>query len=168
LTGLFGVTSYTGGSPFLSFDGSYMTVGWKFAVANNYQPNVTHLGFYDAGANGLNNNHMVGLWASDGTLLASVTVTTNSPLVGDFRYEQLATPVTLPGFASYMIGADLPVSPSDNYISTVSNLVMGSGLAFVGAARSASGAGFVFPDTITSSSGGRFGPNFRYETNILS
>jgi hypothetical protein len=168
LSGLFGVTSYIGGNSFPSFDGSNQTVGWKFTVASNYQLLATHLGFYDRGTDGLYSNHMVGLWALDGTLLINVTVMTNSPLQGDFRYEQLATPVTLTAGTSYILGADFSLPISDVYVASVTDLVMGSGITFAGAARSATASGFAFPGTISASSGGRFGPNVRYEATILS
>src|ERR1019366_9591125 len=98
---------FTGGSA-NTFGGS-TTAGFQFTLATPMQ--VTGLGFWDEGANGLINNHTVGLWnsSSPSVLLAS-TVVNNSSLVvsstsaaGDWLFNSIAA-LTLPA-GTYVICA---------------------------------------------------------------
>jgi hypothetical protein len=154
-----GVVSFTLGSSFTGFS-TDETVGFVFSSANNIA--VTALGWWDADtSNPLNASHQVGIWNSAGTLLGSVTVNPNDPLNGDFRYAGLPVINLLAGQQYFIGGRDL-VGDGDNYASSNTALVMGSGITFVGAARTDAGAGFAFPSIVTTNSGGRFGPNFDY------
>jgi len=98
--------------------------GWSFTAVEDFQ--ITALGFADINnlfnqpaSIGLESQHSVTLWDISGTSLASVTVQqgTGSPIgpgtltfnggIGDgvFRYETLATPVSLSAGSQYVISA---------------------------------------------------------------
>ena len=74
------------------------TKGWAFAnySVGSYMA-ITQLGVFDYGGDGLANSHTVGIWAPDGTLLASATVLagTAAPLVNGYRYTSI-TPLLIP------------------------------------------------------------------------
>lgn len=77
------------------------TRGWDFFNnspygSSNYMA-VTQLGVFDQGGDGLANAHEIGIWAANGTLLASTTIPagTVAPLVDGYRYMPI-TPVLLP------------------------------------------------------------------------
>ncbi len=70
---------------------------------------VTALGFEDAGGDGLASAHRVGIWnATSGALVGSVTVQagTASTLEGDWRYEDVASALTLLAGQTYRIGGE--------------------------------------------------------------
>jgi hypothetical protein len=162
------VQSFAGGTQFSSFNGDGDTVGWFFNV--NSPIIVTHLGFWDAGQDGLLDQHQVGIWdTATQTLLATTFVQagTASPLVGQWRYEPIAALPLATG--SYVIGAYYnanPPGPIDNYIASVSNIITGPEITLVGSAVDPipSGGGphpFTYPATMGAANG-RFGPNFQY------
>ena len=63
---------------------------------------------FDQGANGLTTSHTVGIWAPDGTLLASVLVPAGlvGTLDGQFRSINIA-PLVLPVGVGYIVGVKL-------------------------------------------------------------
>jgi hypothetical protein len=65
---------------------------------------VTALGYYDEGGDGLVNEHTVGIFEKSNRQLVSDTVTVDggSTLEGAFRYEEI-TPVVLKGGTSYVL-----------------------------------------------------------------
>ncbi len=65
---------------------------------------VTALGYYDEGGDGLVNEHTVGIFEKSNRQLVSDTVTVDggSTLEGSFRYEAI-TPVVLKGGTSYVV-----------------------------------------------------------------
>jgi hypothetical protein len=79
-------------------------LGYGFKAVTDL--NVTQLGYFDLDGDGLAWSHAVGLWDSDGALLASTTVAagTSNTLNGLFRMAMLATPVTLTAGRSYVVG----------------------------------------------------------------
>jgi len=95
--------------------------GWDFV---NAQPlHLTALGFWDFGmdgvgidSNGQVESYSLGLWdTSSQTLLASVIISNDDPLDtqltvegGQWRYESLATPVTLQSGNTYTLGFRTP------------------------------------------------------------
>ncbi|MBK8040378.1 MAG: DUF4082 domain-containing protein [Verrucomicrobiaceae bacterium] len=95
-------SSYTG-----SFtDGVGRVIGWEFSTTAA-PVQVTHLGFFDEGANGLASSHAVGLYLkSTKALVASVIVPagTSASLDGFFRMESI-TPVSLLPATEYVIAA---------------------------------------------------------------
>lgn len=80
------------------------TGGWTFQPQKKLS--VTSLGcmaeFIDGGISG--GQVTVGLWASDGSLLASRTVSTNSELVNKTRYEPISAVLLMPA-QTYYLGA---------------------------------------------------------------
>lgn len=86
--------------------GHVNTYGWVFTVgATDLQ--VTGLGIWDAGLDGLNSEHPVAIWNSLGALLSSTTVEAGvaAPLSGEFRIESLLSPLRLSAGQTYTIGA---------------------------------------------------------------
>jgi hypothetical protein len=82
------------------------TFGWSFSVgAANLQ--VTGLGIWDDGKNGLIGEHPVGLWNSSGNLLAMTIVPRGSEasLLGEYRFVSLLNPILLSAGETYIIGA---------------------------------------------------------------
>jgi hypothetical protein len=152
--------SFTGDDVFPSFDGTNQTVGWSFTANDNLL--VTSLGLWDeTPADPLGQTHQVGLWSSTGTLLGSVTIQTNSPLTGDFRYEAI-TPVTLTSGLTYFLGSEISDPFSDRYTTFASSIITAPEITFLNTARNDSDGGFSFP-SITGSGNGRFGPNFQFQ-----
>jgi hypothetical protein len=151
-----GVVSFTGGSSFSSYDGTFLTIGFEFSTASAIT--VSGLGWYVASGT-LASSHEVGLWDSGGTLLGSTTVTAGSATSGGFRYVSVPTLTLAAG--DYYIGGGQSASDGDLYKTSVSNIVTGTGITFLAAARSGSSSGFAFPSVVSAASG-RFGPNFVY------
>src|SRR4051794_27838322 len=74
-------------------NGTNYTLGWLFNLSS--QINVSALGVYDSGADGLTQDHAVGLWDAGGNLLASTTVpASGGSLDNYFRFVPIA-PLTL-------------------------------------------------------------------------
>lgn len=158
------IQGFTGGSQFSSFDGTHMTVGWNFTLAEDQF--VTALGFWEAtGDTPLAHSHQVGIWNAGGTLVTSTTVAVDDPIIGPnpavgaFRYHNLDSPVLLAA-GTYNLGAEIMVDAVvDNYISSITGLSMLSGVTFNGARRNALGGGFSDPTTSPTTAIGRVGPN---------
>lgn len=82
------------------------TMGYRFQATDD--ASVVALGVWDAGGNGLSENHDVGLWTDDGTvLLASIAVYagTGSYLSEGFRWRDLSAAVALEAGEYYRVGA---------------------------------------------------------------
>jgi eukaryotic-like serine/threonine-protein kinase len=99
------------------------TFGWKFSPTVDIE--VTKLGCYDAGRDGLARPHRVGIFdAGSGRLLASVTVRPKSTLGGFFRWESLKTPLVLKAGRSYLAGTEDKKTletlylPNDEFLDT--------------------------------------------------
>jgi len=134
------------------------TLGYEFTPSSPLW--VYSLGFADLPSadvpnvgDGLEQPRFVGLWDSNGLLLASVTVPagTAASLMDRFRYQDLSTPITLAAGQTYILGAYFNRQSDDHY--TVNNGT--SYLASLGAGRSALGQ--TFPDTVNTTR--VFGPN---------
>jgi len=154
-----GIVSY------VASDGGYAfgTAGWTF------QPlapiSVTSLGCFDYILNGNNESPMsVGLWAANGSLLASNSVTATSPLVGQSRYEPI-TPVVLAAGLTYHLGAYYP----SNGVTVLLAAAPGNGgsvttspfIQFGGAVQEPSG--FAFPTPVQGGAGAALlVPNFQF------
>lgn len=87
------------------------TLGWMFNV--NQTISVTALGYYDSGANGLIEEHSVGIFDSIGNLISSALVPsgTSGVLETGFRYTSI-TPFTLVA-GTYTIGASIGATAND-------------------------------------------------------
>ena len=145
---------------------SSTTFGWSFTLTGT-STEVTQLGFFDYGDDGLANAIPVAIWTSAGTQVASATVPagTAGTLVSGFRYVTLTTPVYLSA-GSYTIGGLYTGSSSDYFLASVTTLNAASGVTY-GAPRAATGNSLAFPSSdIYSGSyfNGYFGPNFEIGT----
>jgi hypothetical protein len=154
-----GIVSY------FASDGGYAygTAGWTF------QPlaplSVTSLGCFDYILNSYSQTPMsIGLWAANGSLLASNSVTSTSPLVGQSRYEPI-TPVPLAVGLTYHIGAYYPSNGVTVLLAAVpegGGSVTTSPLIQFGAAVQEP-SGFGFPTPVTGGAGAAFlVPNFQF------
>ncbi len=156
------IESFSGGSEFPIFYGGSTgdVVGYRFTM--NSAQSVQSLGVWNGdslGGGGLDNDHQVGIWDDSQTLIASVTVTTSSPITGDFRYESI-TPVVLNPGTTYTIGALYTATDDDGYLSNPT-IVTNPEVNTVNAVFPASGdLGFVFPTEDSAGNPGRIGPNF--------
>ncbi len=133
---------------YFATDGGYGVVaGWTFQPVTNIS--VTSLGCFDELFSDNDGSIEVGLWAPDGTLLASNVISSNSPLVNQSRYEPI-TPVTLRASLTYTIAAYstngllilLAEAPADG-----GSAIMSSGIQLGTAAFSTNGysSGLIFP-----------------------
>jgi Domain of unknown function (DUF4082) len=145
------------------------TVGWRFTVGpQNLE--LTALGIYDGGADGLQTSHDVGIWTSGGANLAQVTVAsgTAATLVGSYRYEAVA-PLTLFAGQTYYVGAyfapvvdrcgsscgdEMLAFGTESYAPGVTYLDSRQTRAIIGAGP------LSFPDLDAEITQGFFGPNF--------
>jgi hypothetical protein len=144
---------------------SSKTVGWTFQVATTIT--VTELGCV---ANFFPNNPAaaqieVGLWAPDGSLLASNFITPGSTLRDQSRYESV-TPLSLSTNQTYHIGVYFP---GDHFnLDTVVPIYGGSvtpapAILLVGTAFGS--GGFASPPAEAGTAGGAYlGPNFRFQS----
>jgi hypothetical protein len=138
------------------------TLGWEFKTTDALS--VGQLGVFDSSQDGLVDSYPVGLWDSDGNLLASGTVGSGTvdPLIDQFRYVSIA-PVHLFAGQQYTIGA-LFLTGDDPLIfpfSPATGFATGPGLAF---GRSVYDGNSVLTDPTSSASNdpSYFGPNFTY------
>ena len=143
------------------------TAGWTFQTTNFLS--VTSLGcFADVFVNNATVSAIqVGLWAPDGSLLASNTVTPSSTLFDQTRYVSI-TPVTLnPGqlyhigvfYGGGALGLDVPIPATGGSVSPAPEIQLG------GTALSSSG--FSFPAEQSGTGGSIYGgPNFRYQNGV--
>ena len=86
-----------------------MTNGMRYQVGSN-PITITQLGYQDNGLDGLAVTHQVGVWdVTTQNLLGSVTVQAGvaSPLIGDWRYETLSTPIALSAGQTFYLAAEL-------------------------------------------------------------
>jgi hypothetical protein len=149
---------------FIGSAGGYAigTSGWSFEPLADIS--VTSLGCFDY-IIGSQSPISVGLWAPDGSLLASSVVTGSSQLVNQTRYEPI-NPVLLSAGQTYEVGA---YSSSGAIILASANpgdggsVTTSSGIQFGGAV--ANFQGFGFPTPVENGAGVAFlTANFQYVT----
>ena len=139
-------------------------VGWDFTTGA--APLVVgKLGLYDHNGDGLSAAHQVGLWKSDGTLVASATVPagTASTLTNSYRFVAI-TPVTLAANTSYTIGALFPRGDADQFLVD-SSQTFADGLTYNASVQLLSANSSLARPT-TNRGGhdqGIFGPNFDFD-----
>jgi hypothetical protein len=151
------LSSFTGGSSFGSYNGTNMTLGWKFTVNQNID--VNDLGIWTPNA-ALSQSHEIGIWDNSGVLLVSATVPTSTTVSGDYAYTSVTSTLLTSG-QNYFIGAEYTSPFTDVYTSGTTSVTTVSEITFDAAARTGTSAGFADP-TITTSTDGRFGPNFQF------
>jgi hypothetical protein len=140
------------------------TLGFAFRVGAD-SLRVLQLGLWDQGADGLTESHQVGIWNTNGDLLASTTVNsgTSGELAGNFRYANLLEGLMLDANTVYVIAARFyNVDNSDAYIT--GSYTIGPGVSWDDSKDrySADYAGFVFPQN-TEDGAANIGPNFIYD-----
>ncbi len=149
------------------FRGTFANFGWTFTTTEARR--VSALGVFDRGADGLADQHQVGIWNANGDLVVSATVK-DQPLVmsssaaGDWRFAAVSLTLLAPG--TYTVGAYYPTN-QDGFIgssaankavlSSASWLTFGEGRVTVGGTEF-----FTRPDTAVSDqfNPAFFGPNF--------
>ena len=136
------------------------TYGWRFSVGDT-PISVTHLGYFDAGLDGLTDSHQVGIWDSAGTLMTQATVPagTEGTLVSAYRFT-LAAPATLEANTTYYIGGLSP-SASDTHIMFDAPQTYASQITYDRATYSQL-TGFASPNTPFSATHGVFGANLQF------
>ncbi len=140
------------------------TLGYAFRVGSD-SLSVLQLGLWDQGADGLTESHQVGIWNTNGELLASTTVGSgvSGELAGNFRYDNLLDSLMLDANTVYIIAARYyNVDNSDAYIT--GSYTIGPGVTWDDSKDrySADYAGFVFPE-YTDDGAANIGPNFIYD-----
>lgn len=149
--------SFTGGGPYQgNGDGN---VGWSFTL--NTAMNVSSLGFYDYGSDGLQTAHAVGIFSSTGTLLTSATVPlgTNAALTNGFRYVSIPVYTLSPG--TYIVDAAVTANNSDYFMGGATTVTTVPGITYL-ETRVGGGTGLVLPPSNSSApANGFFGPNFQ-------
>ena len=144
------------------------TVGWSFRPATNIT--VTQLGclanFFPSNPSAL---VQIGLWASNGSLLASNSITLGSTNIGQSLYESV-NPVLLTPGNTYLIGAYSTTVPFslDAVIPDFGGSVSTS-LDILSLAGAEGTDGFAIPrggvnDGVAN--GAFLGPNFRYQGGV--
>lgn len=145
------------------------TMGWKFTV-NDTPIVVTALGLVDCSqftpfisCNCFSENHEIGIWSTDGTLLTSTIVTPTSPLTDRFRYTPI-TPIILEASTTYIIGAEND-SVEMAFFDNVDNFSVQSEITYEAEILDIPySAGLNFPTyMVTTNESGMFGPNFLFE-----
>jgi hypothetical protein len=143
------------------------TGGWTFRPAITIT--VTGLGCFNYLFDQLTPGAFlqVGLWTSDGSLLASNSVSQSSLLSGQSRYESI-TPVSLSFNQNYHIGAystSGAVTMEIGGPTPEGSITMAPEVALGGTAKNT--FGFGFPPGITNTGGLAYlGPNFQYQGRI--
>lgn len=148
-------------APGIEFESTPYTLGFEFTVTSSVQ--LTSLGIYDSGQDGLEAAGAVALWlASGGDPLASAVVPVGSAgtLEGLFRYTAIV-PLTLEPGVHYVVGAF-----SDGGVATSLGLGQGGTGSFdprvVGIAdRYNTDFMLWFPDASDGSTGAWLGANFQ-------
>lgn len=132
------------------------TSGWSFSAADDIL--ITALGYYDAGGDGLNTSHEVGIFSTGGTLLISAIVPSGitGDLVSNWRFTSIA-PFFLPA-GSYLIGG---ANTNDPYLF-FANPTFAAGITLIDAGWVHIGGTFVFPGQ-NNPEAFYFNPNFRFE-----
>jgi hypothetical protein len=140
------------------FNNGTWTLGYSFLV--NTSINVTSLGVYDNGGDGLLVSHDVGLWDSSGNLLASTTVAagTAAPLDSGFRFSSISS-VALSAGSTYYVGAVIGFDDPWLQDPTVTSAPE---ITYVSRQYEASSGSLVFPDLAGSGTTGYFGGNFQF------
>jgi len=157
--------TFTGGSTH-GFFGASFTAGYTFTVDSPIL--ITALGVWDTSpGTPLDRPHPVGVWNAGGTLLASNTVLTNSPLTNDFRFVALSTPLPVTPGQTYTIGAFYPNTGTDAGTdqplrSNATGFVQAPGLAFGQEEFVFNNAGLSQPTFNALLGFADFGPNFEF------
>ena len=154
-----GLTTSSDGNLFVN-QGTF-TLGYSFEV--NTSISVTALAVFDAGSDGLNVSHQVGIWDATGNLLASTWVAagTGGPILGGYRY---ATIPDLPLTAGniYYVGS-VNGMDNDSFMLDPSSFVPAPQITYLSRQFESSSGGLVFPGLVGGGGNtGFFGGNFLF------
>jgi PEP-CTERM putative exosortase interaction domain len=130
------------------------SLGYTFDVTTPFL--VQFLGYYDAGGNGLNQSHDIGLYDPSGTLLSTVTVGPGSGdmLMGGFRMAAVDPFLLAVGTGYNVLGTSPTGVDQLLFTATKTNA---DGIAYVSGAYC---AGVTLQDTCGTNPDGYFGANF--------
>ncbi|NLE61339.1 MAG: DUF4082 domain-containing protein [Planctomycetes bacterium] len=135
--------------------------GWEFSP--NATISVTHLGLFDYDGQGFDVSHPIGLWRTDGTLLASSVISsgTSNPLLDGFRYVSIPE-VTLNAGQHYVISYYTATEPTSDYHFDKALFQADPAITYLGG-RYGGGGAFQLPSYIAlPTHPDRFGPNFQF------
>lgn len=154
---------YTFGNISNAYSNAGYTWGSEFTALTS--TTLTHLGVYDHNQDGLQADIPVGLWDTNGNLLASTTVTSSDPLTGTSRYHALTTPVPLSANTRYLVAA---YYTSNDQLGNNIPITTDTRIAYYGYAYDTNYnyGGLRFPQsrgTLSSSSAQFFGADFLLE-----
>lgn len=149
------------------------TSGWTFQPLTNVA--VTALGCWEETISGEPAPICVGLWAADGTLLASNTVSTNSTLTNEFWYEPI-NPVLLFTNQTYYLGAASPPGPiiigafapggGSGFVNMAPEIQLG--MAVISTEVATTNQSLDFPEYMEYGPDSLFvGPSFQFQDGIL-
>jgi len=142
---------------------SNATLGYAFRVGPD-PVNILKMGIWDQGANGLVESHEMGIWNTNGDLLASVMVPqgTAGTLNGNFRYVDVLDGLMLDADTVYVIAAKYyNVDNSDAFFMGSATRSAGIDWDVSRDRFSIESDNFLFPDS-TSDGSAYIGPNFEY------
>jgi hypothetical protein len=156
------VTANTGENHLSNF-----TLGWSFSA--NSPIIVDCLCVFDSGKDGLVEDHPVGIWDSDGNLVASATVASGNAetLTNQWRCHAIE-PVTLDPNKNYTIGALYKLGNDDPQQDPIIRPETEAGFAIdprlkFNESRRNDGGDTLAEPTVTGTEGkGYFGPNFSF------
>jgi hypothetical protein len=134
--------------------------GFSFLLLNSNET-IQGLGAYNGDGAGLTAPAEVGLWDSNGDLLASTTVPAGNAatVIGDFSFNGI-TPVTLDKLTLYYVASYQPSDPITTFqISDYTSPPVDSNV-IVNADAYGIGTGLVFPDQTVGFAGAELGANF--------
>ena len=151
---------YTGGIPIFN-----STYGWEFSVTSTVT--VTDLGVYDRSNDGFLHSHTVGLWTSNGSLLADTILAAGASGTADvvsgggtgaFRYNSIGPLVLGPG--DYVVAASVIARDDDGvFFSTTTPPTTAPGINFLQLLYTTNG--YTFPTTTGPGVYGAYNANFR-------
>jgi len=144
--------------------GNGCTLGFDFNVSSSVT--IDGLGVFDAGSDGLNNVHEIGLWTSAGTLLATTSVGPGASAsdasasgAGSYVYSDILS-LTL-GAGSYVIGALFEIGDTDAVVHDAGGIFSNDpNVAYNSSAWINTGV-LEFPVNIGGANDRYFGPTMR-------
>lgn len=133
------------------------TIGYQFTVGSQ-SLSVSSLGFYIDPINGLNRAPKVGIWNTQGSLLASTDIPLNSFNDGRYIWNNLSSPVILNSSTSYLIAG----FSGGSYMRSGFTITLSSDVSLVGYARNDDRYVFSAPMITAASPQAIVGPNMQY------
>ena len=141
-----------------------------FIFSTDVSIDVTALGWFDEGSNGLANRHRVGIWSTGGTELINGAVSKGAtdPITGGFRYTTALTGSTDLAAGTYYIGGLSTDSDKTVRDLNANQATFASDITFGGSVSNNDIGVFSFPGSTTPEFNiGYFGANFEF-TRVAS